>query len=82
MGLCQKISFPSKQAAKTDVKRINAGNKHFRFNNNKKNNMKIRVYECPICLKWHLTTLKPEKHMKKINRKRLNKIATLVAEGE
>jgi hypothetical protein len=80
MGLCQKISFPTKQAAKKEAQRIGADNKHFRYNNNKKNNMKIRVYECPICLEWHHTTLKPEKHMKKINRERLNKITELIEE--
>lgn len=78
MKLCQKISFPSKQAAKTEAKRINVCNKHYRCAQGAKNNKKIRAYECPICLKWHLTTLKPEKHMKKLNRKRLSKIAELI----
>jgi hypothetical protein len=69
---CKKVGFSSKQEAKKEAKLIDINNKHLKRKKNKKKNMKIRVYECPICLRWHLTVLKPEKFRKKSNKNRLN----------
>jgi len=59
---CAKASFDSKTAALAEIKLQHSQHIHFRKKFNcRKNNLKVRCYECPKCGKWHLTTQKQKR---------------------
>lgn len=56
---CNKIGYETNGAALTDAKHIKARTQHFsKQRGHKKSNMKLTPYPCPLCGKYHLTTLK------------------------
>lgn len=57
---CSKITFTTKKAAQYEVKLQESQRRHFsKRTNTKKNNKKLRIYQCPRCRYYHLTTQKP-----------------------
>lgn len=49
MSVCNKVGYPSKKEARTDIKRLLSG----KDNGNKK----LTPYECPACGCWHTTSM-------------------------
>jgi len=59
---CSKISFSTKKAAAYEIKLQESQKRRFsKRTNTKKNNKKLRTYQCPRCGYYHLTTQKPNK---------------------
>ena len=62
MRVCQKMCFHSREAARGEVKRINAtriyrSKKSGSSRDSAKSNGKTNVYYCSRCDAWHLTTI-------------------------
>jgi hypothetical protein len=55
-GVCNKISYETKKEAKKELSRLSGIDF---YKKGKKLNVKPRnYYQCPICKKWHLTSMK------------------------
>lgn len=56
---CPKIPFRTKAVAQYEIKLQKAQRRHFsKKTSAKKNSKKLRIYECPRCGCFHLTTQK------------------------
>lgn len=57
---CQKIPYESREEALRDIKFMKDQQRHFSRGaaNAPKAGRKMRVYVCPHCGKWHVTTKK------------------------
>ena len=59
---CAKTPFDNKKAALLEIKTQHSQHIHFsKKYTHRKNNLKVRPYECPRCGKWHLTTQKQKR---------------------
>ena len=62
---CNKISFISKDEAKSSIRQIEFDKlKYSKKNRSAKAGRKMRVYECKRCGQWHITTTKQKKYFK------------------
>lgn len=58
MTKCAKMTYASRAEARRDIDHIYNLRRHFktRCGKSPKDGRRLRVYECPICGKYHLTS--------------------------
>ncbi len=62
---CNKITFEDSKSALKEAKQQIADNKHSKNRDRRKSNLKLVPYICPRCSKYHLTSQKMNKHLRR-----------------
>lgn len=62
--MCSKVGYATKEGARAEIRQINYSRKQFSRslrNGSNKSGKKMRVYLCPHCGEFHITTQKQRK---------------------
>jgi len=63
---CNKIPFDTAEDARREINGIRA-NEH-RFGSHRKSSKKLKVYRCPHCGKYHMTTQKAVRYLRRVRK--------------
>lgn len=66
---CMKIGYPDKKAARQALTRIRTRRSTTKTPGRRRpSNPPLRIYQCPDCHQWHLTTVTPTPHRQRDTR--------------